>query len=563
MPTISGLFSATGPVTIATRPSARAASTATPSATGTRNGDMKQVYRRVMDLNRAVAEATRELDRLACRARQRITEAGASSVTSEFDLGLRTTARPSTLGSTEELNTVATSYDPFGPSWTTTSTSPATVGGTYTGTTDDRLRFYVTSTTATVGGSRTISLRMYDRNGTRNVQTLSWAAYAPPGTTQTFSNGIKVSFGAGSVVRYDSFWVNVWKSRDSEVNASKPFNGTRNDNPNLQPGLTVTAGSFTVNGTAIPVAATDSVQGVLTKVNAAGAGVTASYDATTEKVTLTRTTVGELPITLAGDTSGFIAAAKLNGAVLSPGDDGDNSNNPMATVAAFAGVSAGSFTVNGTAIAVDPETDSLQDVLARIEAEVEGVQASFDVPSGRVTIAVETPGGEVDISDNGTGFMDGVAIPDTVHLTRTRGGVSKLASRRVTNAFANVQRALGRLWDLEVADTTAARSLSNVRARIGQALTEGLGDGGAALASAGLALDPEADPGDEVMRLAATSFDRALRRSEGAEIKELLGGSSRDQTDGLIGALSTAGAALEDSLGETCGSLGIYLDTWA
>ena len=65
----------------------------------------------------------------------------------------------------------------------------------------------------------------------------------------------------------------------------------------------VTNGSFTVNGVSIAVNKdTDTLSSIISRVNDAGAGVTASYDAATDKLTFTTTGTA---VTLAGDTSGF------------------------------------------------------------------------------------------------------------------------------------------------------------------------------------------------------------------------------------------------------------------
>src|SRR5207244_4162270 len=50
---------------------------------------------------------------------------------------------------------------------------------------------------------------------------------------------------------------------------------------------TVSNGSFSINGVAIAVNAnTDTLESLLSRINNAGAGVTASYDSTTDKIKL-------------------------------------------------------------------------------------------------------------------------------------------------------------------------------------------------------------------------------------------------------------------------------------
>jgi len=75
----------------------------------------------------------------------------------------------------------------------------------------------------------------------------------------------------------------------------------------------VTSGSFKVNGKMISVSADDKLQDVLDRINWSDAGVTAAYDAKTDRVTLTSKKQGTEFITLTDDTSGFLAATQLDG----------------------------------------------------------------------------------------------------------------------------------------------------------------------------------------------------------------------------------------------------------
>ena len=83
------------------------------------------------------------------------------------------------------------------------------------------------------------------------------------------------------------------------------FNATGENAPQFDPGRSVHAGAFNVNGVAIAVAADDTVNTVLAKITASEAGVTATYDAATERITLTSKEGASGPITLGGDTEGL------------------------------------------------------------------------------------------------------------------------------------------------------------------------------------------------------------------------------------------------------------------
>jgi flagellar hook-associated protein 2 len=72
----------------------------------------------------------------------------------------------------------------------------------------------------------------------------------------------------------------------------------------------VTAGNFSVNGSQVTIALTDSLQDVFDKISTAtGGAVTASYDAGTDRISLAST--GAITLGAANDTSNFLAVARL------------------------------------------------------------------------------------------------------------------------------------------------------------------------------------------------------------------------------------------------------------
>ena len=78
----------------------------------------------------------------------------------------------------------------------------------------------------------------------------------------------------------------------------------------------VTAGTFTVNGAQINIATTDSLQTVFNNIAsatlAAGNQVTASYSATTDKITLTSSNGSPIVLGSATDTSNFLQTASCS-----------------------------------------------------------------------------------------------------------------------------------------------------------------------------------------------------------------------------------------------------------
>ena len=168
----------------------------------------------------------------------------------------------------------------------------------------------------------------------------------------------------------------------------------------FDPGLSVTAGSFTVNGVAIAVTRDDSVNTVLAKITASAAGVTATYDAATQRVTLDSNDGGTGPITFGGDTSGFLAAVKLDGTAASSVSTVSYSSftSALGEMAEYASVTAGTLTVNGQDIAIDPATTTIDGLVTALNG-LSGVAAQLNETSGTIDIWSETTGASFTVAD--------------------------------------------------------------------------------------------------------------------------------------------------------------------
>ncbi len=571
MSSIAGIFAATGPVTFAMTESARArlGSTASSGRTGasaSHYSDLATIHRRMSELSRALGDAHEVFESLRIGG-SRTTGSRAATATSSSALAIDPNPSHSTLESTEEVNTVPTSYSPFGPSWTGSSSSLVTIGGTYDGSQgDDTLRFRVTSRNLSVGGTRDINIRVFDQGGTKVMENITHAAGTPPDTPITLSNGLTVSLGSGDALRNDEFWVSVYSSIDSELDPDLAFDGVRNDNPNLEPGLPISAGSFFVNGEEIGVAADDTLSTVLDRINASSAGVTAVYDPATEQVSFESDSAGAHDITLSGDSSGFLASMKLSGATVVLGREGGEQDVALQEVDALSGTVAGSITINGVAIAIDPSTDSLEDVMDAINASEAGVSASFDGDSLKVSLTAVAAGSPMVIEDGGTNFTSGIAIdPGTYEgVSADRSAkLSKIMARRATRALENVAEAFERLRATELQDSRAQSVLNNAVSTIQGAITTALGDSESLFSDAGLSLDTEAEDGQSLMGLTNHLFERALRSSDAGALKGAMVGSLTRSDDGLLGLMDAAVDQLEDSLRQRTGDVGLYLSTYA
>ena len=404
---------------------------------------MDDTTRNVLRMRKAM-EAVRQLMPASESAQIDVEIKASATSAASLDLSSSGTATPTTLQSTEEVNASTTAYATDPPEWTGASTAQPTMGGEYDGSSgSDTLTFKVKKG-GTAGGDL-IQINVYDSNNNQ-IDTLNFKKQDGIDTPQMLSNGLTVSFSEGDIVKNDSFTLEVYDNVENAVDPSKAFNGTGADDPNLQSGLDVTSGSFEINGTTIDVAADDSINSVLDKINQSDAGVPATFDAASETVLLTQNTPGSTPdIVLANDTSGFVAAVKLDGAVATPGEDGtvtEDSATPLAEVDAFSTLQNGSISVNGVAIDIDVDTDSLNDVLDRISASAADVTASYDSNTKRVTLSSNDAESQLILDSGTTNFFAAVEISDGTYepvnetIDVQTGGVDAVKSSDLTSEYA-------------------------------------------------------------------------------------------------------------------------------
>ena len=192
--------------------------------------------------------------------------------------------------------------------------------------------------------------------------------------------------------------------------------------------LPVLNGSFTINGVAFGVDPNlQSLNEVLNAINASAAGVNATFDSVTDTVTFTRTTAGDtsaITFGAAADTGNFLDALKVVGATQTTGGGGTtevtstgnlgavNPGVALNTINFASGaVTAGSFQVNGVSIAIDPTTDTVSDVVERINASVAGVTASYDSSTDSIRVVSNTLGSRTISFVSGTSnFLDVVNL---------------------------------------------------------------------------------------------------------------------------------------------------------
>jgi flagellar hook-associated protein 2 len=238
----------------------------------------------------------------------------------------------------------------------------------------------------------------------------------------------------------------------------------------------VTAGTFTINGDAVAVASTDTLQDVFDNIaSATDNAVTASYDASTDKITLSSNS----PIVLgsATDTSNFLQSAGLYNS--STSSDTITSNTSLGTVQlnadmADSGLSTaltdggggnGAFTINGVTINYDASTDSISDVLNQINTSGAGVTASYNNLTDNFQLINNTTGAvginAQDVTGNflaATGLAGGTLQEGNNLLYTVNNGSTQLVSQSntITSASSGINGLT--LTPLQTGTTTVAVS---------------------------------------------------------------------------------------------------------
>jgi hypothetical protein len=248
----------------------------------------------------------------------------------------------------------------------------------------------------------------------------------------------------------------------TSVDPDAAFDGSTGNGPLFDPGQSVQAGGFSINGVTIAVAANDSVNTVLSRINASAAGVTATFDSDTQLVRLTTTTHTDDPITFGADTSGFLAAMKLDGTAQSTGGAATllPYDSPLGRFAEYAAVSAGTLTINGQQIVIDPNSTTVRDLVATLDS-VAGMDATLDEWTGGIRVFSTQTGGSIQVSDT-SGILDTLGIdartyhgsPATTTVTETQTGTEVVSN--AVEVAASVSAAAVEFTDV-LSDLAASR----------------------------------------------------------------------------------------------------------
>lgn len=204
----------------------------------------------------------------------------------------------------------------------------------------------------------------------------------------------------------------------------------------------ITIDGVTVNYDVTSQSLTTILNNIQTAVRAgADASFTIGYQGATDTIAIS----GSQAITIgsAGDQGNLVQVLKLDQAQIDntgptfnvTGTSGVGGLSQTAPLNNLNGanlitpVTAGTFTINGVTLNVDPTQDNLASVLARINASTAGVIASFDTASGRITLTNKGTGPQsvvVGKAGDGSNFLSAVGLTNASGATSTVGTQAKV-----------------------------------------------------------------------------------------------------------------------------------------
>jgi flagellar hook-associated protein 2 len=198
-----------------------------------------------------------------------------------------------------------------------------------------------------------------------------------------------------------------------------------------------TNGTFTINDTQITIDdySKITVNELIGKINASGAGVTATYDSANDKFTLTSNTPGSGTIDVGGfgDTSNILQILKLDFASNPEADLGStegsiNSSETLANAGLSLTPVSGTFTINGVSIYVDASEDSLSDLMEKVNQSGAGVTMSYDSVSDKVALKSDTINAiEVGSADDSSNILEVLNLTDDTNVSKTIGAEGQRA----------------------------------------------------------------------------------------------------------------------------------------
>ena len=320
-------------------------------------------------------------------------------------------------------------------------------------------------------------------------------------TSVQSSNSAVATATSGSGTTLGNFTFNI-----SQLATAAQMNGTSHVSQAISPdgnlndvtvgtagfSTPITAGTFTVDGAQVTVATTDSLQQVFNNIaTATNNAVTASYNSTTDEISLSSSSGSPIVLGTAADTSNFLQVAQL----YNNGTDSITSTSALGHVQLGAtmtgadlgtaitdgGSGNGEFTINGVAINYDASTDSIENVLDSINSSAAGVTAAYDSVNDRFTLTNNTTGdvgiSVKDVTGNflqATGLSGGTVQGGKNLLYTLNGSTQQLVSQ--SNSISQASSSIAGLSVTALQTGSTTINVSNDSSSVSSAIQQFVSD---------------------------------------------------------------------------------------
>ena len=214
----------------------------------------------------------------------------------------------------------------------------------------------------------------------------------------------------------------------------------------------ISAGTITVDGKQISIDPTvDTLSDIFDRIDAATtSNIKGSYSASTDTITLKRLGGGgsTLVVGSATDTSNFLSVARLsnNGTneLVSASSLGSITPASVLSSANFqtavsdGGAGAGEFKINGVSIAFNASSDSVQNLMDRINASAAGVNISYDRVNDQFSLTNKVTGNlGVALEDVTGNFLAAAGLTTGATFTAGNDALSPINGGSVLNSHSN------------------------------------------------------------------------------------------------------------------------------
>lgn len=336
--------------------------------------------------------------------------AGSSTAAGSYAIAVSQLATATKRAGTADIGSgIAATNDVSGVTLATMSTARAVTAGTFT----------VNGAQVTV--ALTDSLQdVFDKISTATSGAVT-ASYDSASDKISLSSGSAITLGASNDTSNFLSVAKLANNTTGTITSSAALGSVNQTgslaSAHLRTGITAVdgtgAGSFTINGVSIAYNVnTDSLSAVLNRINSSTAGVTASYDAANDRVTLANKTTGNTGMSFSEDAGGFLAAVGVTGGTTTMGVDAQytvnggptltsSSNTFDASSHGITGLSVTATSEGSSTIAVASDTTtmrkSIEDFIAKYNAVQQYIddQTKITVANGKVSTSLMSDNREI------------------------------------------------------------------------------------------------------------------------------------------------------------------------